>query len=703
MDFDFNFDLRFIDFIGRQPVFRIDNNSRNKTFIGGFLCLIIYCLFIMSFLYFGQELIFKVKPTVIESTKFLENNDFIYLNDKQFSIFFGIFYSNGTVLDIDKFLDIKLTYVYGKNKTEEKQNIEIINCNNDYFKHKKDNSYKLLNINTLKCIKNIEEGYIIKNNPKFNEYSYINLELVKCSSNNCEDSNKIDSILEKSDLILFYFDTIYDNRKFKNYYSDYINSVSYPIKKNNYLYSLFTLKLTTFYTDVGYIFELFKKHLFHNIERISNKEFKFSGDFKISIDFRLSFLKNLNYRKYYKIQNLIAELGGLIRGMTLFATLINFFNDRASYYNILINKLFNVEDIIKYFQFNDIFINSNSSIKKKRDSVLLHNVKKEKDEMEKGIFRSVEKKHTEKISNNFLMNNINKLKDDSNSLILPNNINSNEYNLFQAYFNNSNINNNDNNNNNNNNNNGNNNNIINNNNNNSNSNNIINNNNNNIINNNNINNNNNIINNNNINIQNKDNIQSKKSLYYYSNYNIINKSTRKKKRNLNLSNKNKDSFSSDEDNSPNSPHSIYIEGLKKNTRLKNNFEKVKKKSFNLTSYEAMVYFFCKKKSEPKFNALIGGRELIRERIDLIYILKKNLELDRFKNLILRENQLVLLNSLTKFMLDPERINLDDFDSCTYEKFIECYDNVSSNSNLIDLKLIKWVETKFKFNNAINKY
>ena len=689
MDFDINFNLSFIDFIGRQPVFRIDNNSRNKTFIGGFLCLIIYCLFIMSFLYFGQELIFKVKPTVIESTKFLENDDFIFLNDKQFSFFFGIFYSNGTVLDIDKFLDIKLNYVYGKNKTEEKHSIEIINCNSDYFKYKKDNSYKkLLNINTLKCIKNIEEGYIIKNNPKFDEYSYINLELVKCSSNNCEDSNKIDSILENSELIIFFFDTIYNNRKFKNYYSDYINSVSYPIKKNNYLYSLFTLKLTTFYTDVGYIFELFKKHLFHNVERISNKEFKFSGDFKISIDFMQSFLKNLYFRKYYKIQNLIAELGGLIRGMTLFAALLNFFNDRASYYNILINKLFNVEDIIKYFQFNDIFINSNSSIKKKRDSVLLHNVKKEKDEMEKGIFRSLEKKHTEKISNNFLMNNLNKLKDDSNSLILPNNINSNEYNLFQAYFNNSNINNNNNDNN-----------IINNNNNNNNNN--DNNNNGNNNNNNIINNNNNIINNNNnINIQNKEKIQSKKSLYYYSNYNIINKSTRKKKRNQIFSNKNKESFSSDEDNSP---HSIYIEGLKKNTRLKENFEKAKKKRFNLTSYEAMVYFFCKKKSEPKFNALIGGRELIRERIDLIYILKKNLELDRFKNLILRENQLVLLNSLTKFMLDPERINLDDFDSCTYEKFIECYDNVSSNSNLIDLKLIKWVETKFKFNNAVNKY
>ena len=107
MNFDFNFNLNIIDFIGRQPVFRIDNNSRNKTFIGGILCLIIYCLFIMSFLYFGQELIFKVKPTVIKSTEFLENNDFIFLNDKQFSFFVGVYDLNGTVLDIDKYLDIK--------------------------------------------------------------------------------------------------------------------------------------------------------------------------------------------------------------------------------------------------------------------------------------------------------------------------------------------------------------------------------------------------------------------------------------------------------------------------------------------------------------------------------------------------------------------------------------------------------------------
>ena len=48
---------------------------------------------------------------------------------------------------------------------------------------------------------------------------------------------------------------------------------------------------------------------------------------------------------------------------------------------MLINKLFDVDDIIKYFQFNDLFINKQSK-RKKRDSIVLRNAKKEKDYFE---------------------------------------------------------------------------------------------------------------------------------------------------------------------------------------------------------------------------------------------------------------------------------------------------------------------------------
>ena len=47
------------------------------------------------------------------------------------------------------------------------------------------------------------------------------------------------------------------------------------------------------------------------------------------------------------------------------------------------------------------------------------------------------------------------------------------------------------------------------------------------------------------------------------------------------------------------------------------------------------------------------------------------------------------------MLDPERVNLLDFEKCSYDKFIDFYDNICSNTNVIDIKLSKWVETKYK--------
>ena len=72
----------------------------------------------------------------------------------------------------------------------------------------------------------------------------------------------------------------------------------------------------------------------------------------------------------------------------------------------MINKLFDVDDVIKYFQYSDI---SNGK-KKKRDSIILCNAKKEKDYFEKGIFQNITEKRNPNsvspshkcLSNNFV-------------------------------------------------------------------------------------------------------------------------------------------------------------------------------------------------------------------------------------------------------------------------------------------------------------
>ncbi len=59
----------------------------------------------------------------------------------------------------------------------------------------------------------------------------------------------------------------------------------------------------------------------------------------------------------------------------------------------------------------------------------------------------------------------------------------------------------------------------------------------------------------------------------------------------------------------------------------------------------MIKFNCCLKSEKttrKNQILSGGKSMIQEKLDIIHILKKNLEFDRFKNLMLRDYQLILL-------------------------------------------------------------
>ena len=599
-----------IDIIGRQPVLRIDDMPRIQTLLGGLLCILVYCLFILASLYFGQELVYRVLPKVIETERAINKNDIIYLSKEQFLFIFSLS-NKANYLNPNSYLDINLYMKTIENNVVSSNKIELGNCkSNDFPIVKNDYSFKNLDIVNFICAKNLDKIYYIKGTDKFNKYSYLELIINSCSGNNCKSEEEIENILNNFHLSIFYHDKKYDFRKFKDFSNDILNEFDITFSKNHHKKIEVFLGLSKIYTDVGYFFEIFKKKELHTIKNI--KEYIYDANsptkYNLTIDFKMDNTKSEIYRKYYKIQNWIAELGGLIRAMTLIATLINYFNDKASYYELLINKLFDVDDIIKYFQFSDSFINIPSK-RRKRDSIDLRNAKREKDYFEKGLFRTnSDKKSSSHQTNNFFKKQ--QLKPKNSSML---------------------------------------------------------------------------------------NLNAKDDTFGFMNViSISNKIENDNKNNLSLPNKEKDVNKSDlSSQNKVDEKDLFIESLKRNNQTKEHFEKVKSNRFTLNCFEACKFFFKSDKYNPKYNSYIGGRELISERTDLVYILKKNLELDRFKNLFLIDNQLVLLNSLTKFLLDPERVNLIDFETCSYEKFIDCYDNVSRKTNMIDLKLSKWVENKYK--------
>ena len=213
---------------------------------------------------------------------------------------------------------------------------------------------------------------------------------------------------------------------------------------------------------------------------------------------------------------------------------INYFNDKASYYQLLINKLFDVDDIIKYFQFSDTFV-SKQSKRKKRDSIVLRNAKKEKDYFEKGLFQNIsDKKLSPQITNNF----VKKSFKGKNSSTVNLNLKDDTLNYLNIVSN----------------------------------------------------------------LNKQEEIKINLNLIVHNNNKEINNSFLSSGKYFEREN--------------------YIENLKRNNHIKDHFEKVKSNRFSLNCFESCKFTLKKDKYNPKYNSFIGGRELIIERTDLIYIKKK---------------------------------------------------------------------------------
>lgn len=609
--------LKSIDFIGREPKLKLNRQPRNQTIMGGILCIIMFCIFIPAALYFGQELVFQVLPRVIETSIPTTETDSIQFSKKHFSFFFYLEDPERQIHSVNNYLEsrVEKISVTQSNGVYSKiaQPLPTRPCASEDFIESSTIDLSFTQITKWLCIQNEESNNItIEGNRHYPTFSYISLTFSKCSDKSiCKLDKDIASFLQTSRLILKYYDTEYNQREFKKYSQSVLKESIFGLMKGLFQQIYVTLEIRNFYTDIGYMFEDFRLKSFHNIKSVYEIDFISleENESRMQFIFLLDYSKSVNYRKYYKFQNWVAELGGIVKAMTLIASVINYFNDKSEYYEKLINELFDVDDVLRYFQYSDIDnLNGTSKKKKKRDSVVLLNAKKEKDFFKKGYGRqsNLENKQSPSLhaaNNNYL------------SKISMKKINS---------------------------------------------------------------------------INNGDNIIESSGLSGINNY--LAPIIKPEESNLPKSHKSKGSSESD-------PHETYIESLKKNKVTRDHFDKVRKHRFSINMFEMFVFCCCSKKENPKYNALMGGRQLIIERSDIVYILRKNLELDRFKNLILRDNQLLLLNSLTKFMLDPERVNLIDFQYCNYEKFIDAYDNLTSISNMIDVKLSKWVETKFKFDHV----
>jgi hypothetical protein len=659
--------LRHSDVIGKEPSLMLGKDSRNRTILGGFLCISIFLCALLGLFYFGQEIYYKRNPNIITSNVPFAKSDSIRIDNKNSAFYFSIRDSSGNPLKFEEgYLNLNITLnsrnmkggVSSLNQIS-KRILTYKNCEKNNFIYSDSNS--LINPSTRenwKCLNDSDYSSIsLAGNQQAYEYSFININVKPCSIdvNTCKSPEEIKKAISGAYLVFGYNEYLFDLRKSKTFADSYLKEekIFFSSLDKSSQFIEFELKKYHFYTDTGILIQDFQEDTFFKYKLI-NKEMIFKENTSnnindnpyIEINLIPSEEKKNVYRKYYKIQNLIAEIGGLSKSFVLIALVLNYLNDESRYYTILIDNLFDGDDVFKYFQY---YHHSNKKLHKKyRDSVILTSSKK----IESFIREKQSPHHSLKSKSH---NAFNTNSNGNSPNLLNNFLNDSSNNILKEKTQQQNF----------------------------------------------------IGNSSNLsksddcgNYDNKLNNENFEKLSNHDSNNHNNEIIQEEPNKSQISKSNSDNSQTVYFNviSDNLSIKMLSEKLKKSKLHKENFYKLQKKKFRFNSFDMIKYIFCPTTFEysNKRSIFYGGKMMIQKRTDIINILKKNLEFDRFKNLLLEDYQILQLNSLNKFMLDPERLELVDYENSNYEKIIDAYIASRANNDKIDSTLTAWVKSKFHF-------
>jgi hypothetical protein len=351
--------FKFIDLFGTEPKIKIQNNEKYNTAFGGVISIFFCITVLMGFIYFGQELIIRANPTVIVTNQFdiepqrfnLTRNMFNYVfgiqdKDSQYYLDFGIF-GIRTKMDIithtvdDKGVaNFNFDHVY----------LNVEKCDIDkHFPYFADQFADLDLANSL-CFKPEDaEKLYIEGMWGSSHYTAISVEVVQCVNQTvpyvqkaavCKSQAEIDEKLGGGFFSIYVTDTIFDPTNYTHPENHIVRNYYTSLSKNFFkLYELY-FKNIDYVTDSGFLLEDKESKRYLMLDR-PNEIFDFRDtDNFFSFLLRTSNNRDIYTRKYVKVQDILANMGGLIKGIMIAIQILFFLFQRTNYYFFLIEKLY---------------------------------------------------------------------------------------------------------------------------------------------------------------------------------------------------------------------------------------------------------------------------------------------------------------------------------------------------------------------------
>ena len=349
------------DFLYQKVLFTLNKNGEIglKTLYGGILSIIIVIISSIASFYFIFRLILKKESSVIFSTKKDVNINLFYSNKLPFLFRLSDTYSN--TIDPIKIYEIKANYWYSFIN----QNITIQNFIN--LTYKQCNIYEHLNaykkyfinihdVNTFYCLDIREDNLTLFGSYGGDTpYGYIHFDFFSCNNkttnNSCFSKEKIKEILNDAYLDLRFIDYDIQSLNKKDVKLISVKSERIPISYSVFKRLWINFKAIKFISDNGIIFTRNTEDIFHQFSNLrldtdirDMENGNYPGNF-FALTFSLNGEVSIFHRIYTKLQNVLVNIGGVIKFISFFCSLLNYYNRKNSYYKKII-KDFIIENNI---------------------------------------------------------------------------------------------------------------------------------------------------------------------------------------------------------------------------------------------------------------------------------------------------------------------------------------------------------------------
>lgn len=373
--------LRKLDFSSQNPQFFIQKESRLKSIFGGTISLTVVSVVLFFVWYLGYDIVYKQNPIVL-----MKEENLPVSNQHQFNnntAFIGLLVENedvGKVDDLYKILSFTLThYLYKKNSDQSsgeiwnitQNEIELVPCTG-YWNF--NNSYTEEQLSQFLCGKNFDYdlgGYWTED--------FLNLlvyEIHFCDSNikECMPKDYMKSFVKGKYLNLYFMDQIVDPTNFDN-----------PIKlfsRNIYMLldSLLYKEMELFFrtieidSDIGFFIEekSFITSFQYDRFTVDSKSLDDEENPLLASIWVYSTSKKITYkRSYIKVQDIAANVGGIVKFMMLAAYLLLYLPSMKAIKIRIMNEIFdfNYDDSVKIIPASHIKCHVKEDIIEESDSI----------------------------------------------------------------------------------------------------------------------------------------------------------------------------------------------------------------------------------------------------------------------------------------------------------------------------------------------